>query len=137
LAVLFAVLVDGGVRALRARIPMPRWSALLLLWLGLVFLVSGGSLLLAPQVASDMSDLGERIPEALAQIDQSVESTHWGRRAVDQLSSMRESGTLQETVRRFLGFFSSVLGIVTGTLLVVLTGMLYLEDGLGEGVDLP
>jgi len=123
LAVLFAVMVDGGVRALCARIHMPRWSALLLLWLALAAVVAGGSLLLAPRVVADMEAMGERIPEALAQMDKAAESTYWGRRAVDELSSLRESGALQQTAQRFLGFFSSVLGVITSILLVIVLGM--------------
>jgi len=123
LGVLFAVMVDAGVRTLCARIPMPRWSALLLLWLALAAAVSGGSLLLAPQVVADMQAMGERIPEALTQIDKAAESTYWGRRAVDELSGLRESGALQQTAQRFLGFFSSVLGVVTSILLVIALGM--------------
>ena len=123
LAVLFAVMLDGGVRLLRTVVDMPRWTALLLLWLALALVVTGGSLLLGPRVVTEMSALGQRIPEALAQIDQSVESTHFGRRAVDKLAEMRESGTLRETTQRFLGFFSSVLGSITGSLLVIVLGM--------------
>jgi predicted PurR-regulated permease PerM len=40
-----------------------------------------------------------------------------------------------------MGVVAGVLGVLLATpilvVLMVLTGMLYLEDGLGEGVDLP
>lgn len=123
LAGLFAVMLDGGVRALCARVAMPRWSALLLLWLALAMVVTGGSLVLAPRVMADMEAMGERIPEALMQIDKAAESTYWGRRAVDELSTLQESGALQQTAQRFFGFFSSVLGLLTSFLLMVVLGM--------------
>ena len=122
LAVLFALLLDSAVRGLRVVVRMPRWLALLLIWLALAAVVVGGGLLLAPRVEADVADMRERIPQALEQIDASVESTYWGRRAADQLSALWESGTLQETSQRFFGFFSSVLGAISGTLLVIFLG---------------
>ncbi len=123
LAALFAVMLDGGVRTLRAYLPIPRWSALLLLWLVLTAVGIGGSLLLAPQVMTDMEALGERIPQALAQLDNRLKRIDWGHQALDQLSALQASGTLQQTAQRFLGFFSSLLGTVTGTLLVIVLGL--------------
>lgn len=123
LAVLFAVMLDGGVRFLRTYLPIARWGALLLLWLALMALVASGSLLLAPQVMTDMEALRERIPQALAQLDNTLQRIDWGHEAVDQLSALQESGTLHQTARRFLGFFSSVLGAVTGTLVMIVLGL--------------
>lgn len=123
LAILFAVMQDGGVRVLRGYLPIPRWSALLLLWLVLATVLVGGSLLLAPQVMADIDALSERIPKALSQLDSTLKRIDWGHQAVDQLSALQESGTLQQTAQRFLGFFSSLVGAITGTLVVVVLGL--------------
>jgi len=124
LAVLCALALDSGVRALRALVRMPRWLALLLIWLALGALLVGGGFLLAPQVQADVADMRQRIPQALQQIDATVESTYWGRRAVDELSTLWETGTLQKTAQRFFGFFSSVLGFISAILLVLFLGTL-------------
>jgi len=123
LGVLFAVMQDGAVRLLRAHVAMPRWVVLVLLWLVLAMALAGGVLLLAPRVVAEMDALSQRIPQALSQIESSVENSRWGRRAVDELTELRQSGTLQETVQSFLGFFSSVLGTVGGILLAVVLSM--------------
>jgi len=123
LAVLLAVMQDGIVRAVRARVAMPRWSALVLLWLAIALLVVGGSLVLVPRVVVDMKDLSHRIPEALSEIDASIESTAWGQRAATEFAALRKAGTLQEAAQGFLGFFSSVLGAVSGILLAVVLAM--------------
>lgn len=123
LAVLFAVMLDSGVGILRMHLPIPRWSALLLLWLVLAAVAVGGSLLLAPQVMTDMEALRERIPQAFAQLDNTFKRIDWGHQILDQLSALQESGTLQQTAQRFLGFFSSLLGTVIGTLVVIVLGL--------------
>jgi len=137
LAVLFALLLDSGVRGLRTLYPFPRWAALLALWLALAIILVGGSLLLAPRVSADLDQLAERIPAATSQIENSVRNTEWGREAVDQLSRLKESSALREAGQRFLGLFSSLVGVITAVLVVLVLGIFiaseprtYLDNGL-------
>jgi predicted PurR-regulated permease PerM len=151
LAVLFAVLLDGGVRGLRALVDGPRWSALLLMFLLLLAVLLGGTLMLAPRVSADLGKLAERIPDALEQIDHGVRGTSWGQRAVNELDALMQPGNLAERAGHFLGFFSSVMGVFTGALVVIVLGVFmaiepntYVEGGLrllppgarGRGVDI-
>ncbi|WP_295885261.1 AI-2E family transporter [uncultured Thiohalocapsa sp.] len=123
LAVLFAVMLDAGVRGLRSLTYMPRGLALALLWAAFTAILVAAILLLAPRVTADIQALSERLPQALAEIDAAVEGTSWGRRAADELTALRESSTLRETAQNFLGFFSTLLGTVSGILVVLVLGV--------------
>jgi len=123
LAGLLAVLFDGGVRFMRQFLPIPRWSALLTLALTLVAVVFAATLLLSPRVAADINALSERIPQALLQLEETVRGIPWGRESVAQLLELQGSANVEQAFGRFLGFFSSVLGVVTGTLVVLVLGI--------------
>lgn len=122
LAVLMALLMDGGSRLLRGVTGLSRGGSFAATTVVLFGLLAGGAVLVAPQVAEDAERLGERIPKSLNRLDDAVRDTSWGRVLVEQLGQMEESGSLREGAQRFLGIFSSALGMVTGLLLVLVLG---------------
>lgn len=122
-AVLFAVLLDGGVRGVRTALWLPRWFVLLSLWLLLAAVLTGGAWLLAPRAAADLDLLAERMPAAMEEIDHRLQDTAVGRELVEQLADVWDSSTLEETARRFLGVFSSVVGATSAVLVVLVLGM--------------
>lgn len=137
LAVLFAILLDSGVRGLRALLPFPRWAALLLIWLLFVAIIVGGALFLTPRVAADMQQLAERIPLALMQLENAIRNTAWGREVVEQISKLEQSSSLRSAAQQFLGLFSSLVGVITATLVVMVLGVFiasephtYIENSL-------
>jgi predicted PurR-regulated permease PerM len=123
LAVLFAVLLDGAVRTVRAALWLPRWFVLLFLWVLVAALVVAVAWMLAPRVAEDLDRLILRIPDALEQIDHAVQDTALGKELVEQLAGLWESSTLRDMAARFLGVFSTLVGLITGALVVLVLGM--------------
>ncbi len=120
-AVLLAVIFSGAAEALSSRTPLPYGGALAIV---LVLIFGGLTLVgyfLAPRIAAQLDQLTETIPTSYDQIEQSLSRYSWGEFLVKQIpespgSMISGSGNLWT---RVTGVFSTLLGILTNVLLLL------------------
>ncbi len=123
LGIVFGVFLEASGRGVHRVLRLPRgWAVgtalLLLLAAAAVLLVW-----LLPQIATQAMQLAERLPQALAHLEDQLQASEWGHAIIVKLSNMGQHAQLtQETARRFLGIFSSTLGIFTGGLIILILG---------------
>ncbi|MDX1649122.1 MAG: AI-2E family transporter [Myxococcota bacterium] len=123
-AALVAILLDGLARVLVEKTRIPRTLALAAVLASLVAAVGVFSLAGGPQLAEQVAELTERIPEAAAQLRQQLGETGWGRvliRRTPPASELLSSGA--ELLGRVPILFSNVTGVVTNVVFILLIGV--------------
>lgn len=121
---LVATLLDGLARVLVERARMPRIVALATVLTALAAGVALFSLMGGPQLAEQVAELTERIPEAAAQLRQQLGETDWGRvliRGTPPAAELLSSGA--ELLGRVPILFSNVTGVVTNVVFILLIGV--------------
>jgi predicted PurR-regulated permease PerM len=123
LGIVFAVFLEGAARSIRRLVSLPHaWAvglALLLLLATAVALLTW----LLPPVARDAVQLAEQLPQALDSLENQLRQSDWGREIIARLSSMEQgAGLTRAGAHRFLGIFSSAIGVVTGALIILFLG---------------
>jgi predicted PurR-regulated permease PerM len=106
-----------------------RWAlgAVLVSLLGI--LVVGGALF-APEVATQVEQLGQRLPQAAERAEELVRSTAWGGQLLEQLPA-NLSGLLAGqwgVLSRATGFFSTTLGVLANLGIVLFVGVYVAVD---------
>lgn len=122
-AVLVAVVLDGLARPVMRRLRMPR-----LLAVTTVVATLGAALALfgwagGPELADQVAQLSERVPQAASQLREQVADTRWGRVVLRQApapTDLVRSGA--ELVGRVPTLFSNVTGVVTNVVFLLLIG---------------
>jgi predicted PurR-regulated permease PerM len=115
--------VDSVARLLQRATRLPRGWSLSVAALAVLALVIGGGWLLAPQVVADAVRLGEQIPASLAQMEESLRSTDWGQDLMEAVSDLESQATIGDAARRFMGVFSTLVGVVTAALVILVLGL--------------
>jgi predicted PurR-regulated permease PerM len=123
LGVLFAVFVDAVARLLQRATRLPRGWSLTVAAAAVLALLIGGGWLLAPQVVGDAVRLAEQVPASLAQMEESLRNTDWGRSLLNTVSDMETDATLGDTARRFMGVFANLVGVLTAALVILVLGL--------------
>ncbi|NIV75607.1 MAG: AI-2E family transporter [Gammaproteobacteria bacterium] len=122
-AVLFAVLLDGMTRIVRRATRAPRLLGLGLVFGMLVVAIVGFAWVVGPQVSSQLSELGTRIPAAMEHIASLLRQEAWGEALLETLPAPQEivppaAGILGQ----ISGVFSTTLGAITNAVIIAVAG---------------
>ena len=129
LGVVLAVFI-GAVAGQVAKITRlsRRWAMALTLIIG----AGAVGLLLfwsVPRIAADAAQLSAKIPQALSGLEQRLNETEWGSQVMTELSVLSSNiGLSAENLRRFLGFFSTLFGGLTGALIIAIFGIYFASE---------
>ena len=122
--ILFAVFLDGVARFVAERSPLSRRVSLALVVLSIAAAAGAFAWLAGPRIAEQATQLGDRIPEAVSAITDSLEGSRIGRLFLPNGS---DSGMTADTVfgalRRMLGLLSSALGFATFVFIILFVGV--------------
>lgn len=123
-AVLFTILLDGMIRLLMRHLRIPRLAALGLLVVATVGVLLLFSLAGGPELADQVVQLVERIPEVAGQLQERLRQTSWGRLVLRQTP---EAGELLRSGAALMGqvptLFSNVTAVLTNLVFVLLIGL--------------
>jgi len=110
--ILLAVLLDGLTGQITKRTPIPHGVALAMVVIGLLGLATGFGWIIGPQVADQFGELQERIPEALAEVQEWVLGFEIGR------TMMEESPDVGEVL-------GGAMGHITGIAMTAFSAVFY------------
>lgn len=122
--ILVAVLLDGMARWIMEHLRLPRPLALVMVLGGLcaacgIFALRGG-----PDLADQVAELTQRVPEAASRLEARMQQTRWGRLLIDQALSPSEllsSGA--RLVGRVPTLFTDLTGVATNLVFIFLIGV--------------
>ncbi len=122
--VLLAVFLRGLSDVVSTHTPLSAGWAMVVVVVALVAVIAVGGWLLAPLVANQVDQLSAEIPTAAGQLRQRVEHFRWGRRLLAQVPAPADlaprTGNL---VSRVTGVFSTALGALVNSVIVLFTGL--------------
>lgn len=122
--ILFAVFLDGVARFVAEKSPLSRKVSLALVVLSIAAAAGAFAWLAGPRIADQATQLGERIPEAISSITDSLEGSRIGRLF---LPSGSDSGMTADTafgaLQRMLGFLSTAIGFATFIFIILFVGI--------------
>lgn len=124
-AVLFAIFLRGMSDALARRTPLGEGASYALVTVTFLATVAGGIWLVAPSVAEQVDALAGQISGWLAEMQDRLRETTWGRRLMEQVAEGEAGGDLM----RNLG------GVVTGSTNVLLQLLVVFVTGLYIGAS--
>ena len=122
-AILVACFLRGSANALSARTGISDgWSlaAVLMLVLGGL---AGFVWLLSPQVAAEADDLLRGVRHSVQQLGAYIAQYEWGRRMLAEMPGVAELARRGNLLSRVTGIFSSTLGFIANTVLVLFLGV--------------
>ncbi len=134
-AVLFAVMLCSLSGWVGAKTGLSHKWSLLLVTFGMVALLAGVGMLVAPSVGTQLGELQKTLPEAWEKIHERLSKYSWGRQTLEAAEGaddyLPEPGKLME---RALGIFSTTAGALSGVLVVLFLGLcLAIEPGAYTG----
>lgn len=128
-AVLLAILLDALARLLARHLRIGHLPALVLGLAVIAATLVGLGFLAGPQVSQQLGQLGERLPEAVAQIKEAIEGQAWGR------ALLRNAPTPAQLVPRpgdvlgqISGVFSTALGTVINLFIILILALYLAAD---------
>jgi predicted PurR-regulated permease PerM len=116
---LFAILLGAMTEQMMRRLHLRHGVSLAITIVGLAAIVTLAAALVAPAVADQLSQLQQRLPQAIDQLRQSIERNRWGRVLVSE-GLRGQPGRLIHGVG---GVFSAALGLVGNVLVIVILGV--------------
>lgn len=119
--ILVAVLLRGAGGWVARRLGIATGWGIALLSVVIVGFAVAGTLTFASDMAAQLDQLSERIPQAFAQLRDRVDDYHWGRKALDELTSfnfMSREGRTAATLA-----VSSTLGALGNFVVIVFVGI--------------
>lgn len=122
LGILFALFLRGPTNFLAAHTPITHGWALVAVVSSVVVIFGGTGLLLAPEVIAQFSEIGQLLPEAVAQVRQWLEGFALGQRLLAEVADW-ETLTQVVDAERLGVAFSGVAGVLTHTLFVIFVGL--------------
>lgn len=121
-AILVACLLRGLADLLIARTRLSAgWALAIVVSLLLLFLAAGVALL-APHVASQVDDLSRGLGQSIQQVYAQLSHYEWGKRLIKQTPGVMELARRGDIVSRVTGIFSSTLGVLANTVIVLFIG---------------
>ena len=122
--ILLAIGFDGLADIVYQRTPFTRGWSLTLVFTGLVVLVGIMLSLLGPLVADQMTQLGQRLPDAINNLQSYVETYPWGRRLWRNVPGPQEIlANSSSLLRHILGAFSTAFGALANVLVILVLGI--------------
>ncbi len=122
--VLLAILLDGVAGFIAQHTPLSRTASLVhvLVFGAIAFGIV--ALLLGPRVVSQLTGLAEQVPRAAERIRNYLSGRQWGQQL---LGALPTTGRLAELITpallQFMGALSTLVGAVSGVVLVVVVGL--------------
>ncbi len=125
LGIVLAIFLDAVARGIARLTHLRRgWSVAISLLL-LLAIAGLSAAWTVPRIAEDVVQLSERLPQSLATLEHTLRDREWGRTLLDKLSTVEDRFSLAETARRFLGVFSTVVGGITGAVIIFVLGIYF------------
>lgn len=122
--VMLAVLLDAGTRVIRTVVPLGRRWALLVTVIGILGLLALAVRFLGAPLAEQLVALVDRLPQLVDQVRDRFRELAWGEAMLQRIpDSDRWFSVEQAAVARLLTFFSTALGTLTSTAVVVAIGL--------------
>lgn len=124
-AVLFAVFFRGIASWISQHTSIPMGWSLLMAVIGVLGLIVLINWLIAPQVAEQVNQLSEKLPQSIDNAKQHLEQTQWGQQLINQIPESpqkflkNQEGWFQKT----FGVVSSTLGTLADLYIILLLGM--------------
>ncbi len=121
---LLAVLFGGLAQLLGSHTPLSHGWALLVVVLAVFVLIGVGSWYVAPQIAAQFDELGQRLPESINRLEAWLAQHEWGQAVLDEAPVPAdivagESGAWS----RIGGAFSTALGMIANVLFTLALGI--------------
>lgn len=127
--ILLAVLLHGSAKLMSTYTPITElWARLLSVILLFMFL--GGSLwLLGPPFVNGIDELTQRLPGALNRLQEFLQRHDSAARLADNfMQNVTNTLLTSGLVSRLGGWFSNALGVVTGILIILVTGLYLISE---------
>lgn len=131
---LLAVFIEGVTSWLTDHTRFPRSLALTLVVVGVIALPVAVGWLVGPQIADQIVELRERLPEAIEGARSALSSSAWGRRLLEDYPEFRDTyrpGAV--TISRVTGIFSTTAGFFAALFVILFVGI-YLAAAPGRYV---
>ncbi|MCO5101935.1 MAG: AI-2E family transporter [Burkholderiaceae bacterium] len=122
--ILLAILFQGSARWLQEKLGISNGWALLVTILGPLALLVSAAWLAAPDVASQASELADRVPKAVQHLQSRLRELDWADRILEQgqrIENALPDGSAAATIAT--GFFSSTLGGLGNLLFALAIGL--------------
>jgi predicted PurR-regulated permease PerM len=127
-AVLFAIFIRGLSAPVSRVLKLPSFVPVVAVILGLGGILYLAFSLLAPHVAAQANELGQKLPSALSHIQYRIQQNPLGREVLRQMPSFRDllgGGTLLTEVK---GIFSITLGVVVDAFIFFFVSLYFSFD---------
>ncbi len=128
-SVLFAVFLDGLAGLLRRYLDLGQLPALIIVLTGISGLLAILVVLAGPAIGEQLAQLGERLPEAVAKLRETLHSMPWTgtflRNAPEASELVPDPGQILGEVT---GVFSTTLGAVVNVAIILVTGIYLAVD---------
>lgn len=122
--ILLAVFWRGLARVLSRRGPLSEGWGFALVVLVSALLAAAGLLFYVPLAADGLDQMASDLPEALRGLAERLSHYDWGRRLLSRLAETETwSGVTSEAFSRLTGIFSTALGAITASLVILITGL--------------
>ena len=123
--VLVSILLRGLSRFLRRKTNLNRGVALATVSLALLVLIAAGAYLIAGRINSQMSELQQRLPQAIENVSRQVEQYDWAESAVESLPNLHDwfAARSRTILSGVAGLASTTLGVVLNVIVIVITGI--------------
>lgn len=120
--VMFAIMLTGLSSLVQRYLPLPYGWSLFLVCLLLVALVAGTGILLGPQVGQQLTELTQRLPEAVDRVARQLKQYDWFGQILQQMPKPEQAADPQ-LIARLAGLFSTAFGVVFNLVVIVFVGL--------------
>lgn len=122
--ILLAIGFDGLADLVYQRTPLTRGWSLTLVFIGLVVLMGTLFGSLGPLVVDQMTELAQRLPNAINNLQSYVETYPWGRMLLRNVPGPQEIlANSSSVLRHVMGAFSTAFGALANVLLILVLGI--------------
>lgn len=122
--ILLAIGFDGLADLVYQRTPLTRGWSLTLVFIGLVVLMGALFGSLGPLVVDQMTELAQRLPNAINNLQSYVETYPWGRMLLRNVPGPQEIlANSSSVLRHVMGAFSTAFGALANVLLILVLGI--------------
>lgn len=122
---LWGIALSGLAQFTASHLRVPYWVSLTVSLLVLLVVVAVLGWLIGPQVVDGVQQLQDMVPKGLEQLKSQVQNMGLLHEASERLSKVSSSLVSTESFSRIAGIFSSTLGVITGMLFILLTGIYF------------
>jgi predicted PurR-regulated permease PerM len=121
---LLAVGLDGLIKLVQRYTPLTRGWSLLFVVVTLIALMGAIGTLLGPYMVDQMTQLAQRLPEAVDNVRNKLQTYEWGRMLLRSIPAPREllSGAAS-MMGQIAGYFSTALGAIDNVFLIIIIGI--------------